>query len=185
MGLSVSIHIHFPPTWLFHGISIKLGAHRPRMWGSWKHTPTFSHLSSGMYGSTSDSVCVSKCVWVCVCVCTVYCMFINDIWNWSVCGWVCERLQREMYILASSWCVLLIYSWYLFVSTLVCVFVCKLCALVPFLLLSAAVSDYICVSAKKPNNNKNKTEKNKSKMLHSLAPCQPVSQAGQADWWLS
>lgn len=54
MALSVSIHIHFPPTWLFHGISIKLGAHRPRMWGSSKNTSTFSHLSSGMCGCTSD-----------------------------------------------------------------------------------------------------------------------------------
>lgn len=44
----------FPPTWLFHGISIKLGAHRPHMWGSSKHTSTFSHLSSGMCASTSD-----------------------------------------------------------------------------------------------------------------------------------
>lgn len=54
MALSVSIHIHFPPTWLFHGISIKLGAHRPHMWGSSKHTLTFSHLSSDMCGCTSD-----------------------------------------------------------------------------------------------------------------------------------
>lgn len=61
MALSVSIHIHFPPTWLFHGISIKLGAHRPQMWGSSKHTSTFSHLSSGMCGSPSDC-CGHVCV---------------------------------------------------------------------------------------------------------------------------
>lgn len=61
MALSVSIHIHFPPTWLFHGISIKLGAHRPHMWGSSKHTSTFSHLSSGMCGSPSDC-CGHVCV---------------------------------------------------------------------------------------------------------------------------
>lgn len=61
MAWSVSFHIHFPPTWLFHGISIKLGVHRPHMWGSWKHTSTFSHLSSGMCGSTSDC-----CGYVCV-----------------------------------------------------------------------------------------------------------------------
>lgn len=61
MALSVSIHIHFPPTWLFHRISIKLGAHRPHMWGSSKHTSTFSHLSSGMCGSPSDC-CGHVCV---------------------------------------------------------------------------------------------------------------------------
>lgn len=85
MGLSVSIHIHFPPTWLFHGISIKLEAHRPYMWGSWKHTPTFSHLSSGMYGSTSNSVYVCVPVFVCMHVIEredIYCMLMSDILNW-------------------------------------------------------------------------------------------------------
>lgn len=89
MGLSVSIHIHFPPTWLFHGISIKLGAHGLCMWGSWKHTPTLSHLSSGVYGSSGDSVrdCTRTCDW------EGRRVFMSDVWRCSTYSWLCGTFE--------------------------------------------------------------------------------------------
>lgn len=169
MGLSVSIHIHFLPTWLFHGISIKLGAHRPRMWGSWKHTPTFSHLSSGMYG-TSNCACLR----LCACMLLRVKMHIVCLWVTYQSNWV--RQKETLYytyvkLIISKQGHDTVYSC-LSYELWVCLWVslCVTAFLFHTPLEHLCMIVFLCIF--KHANKKSCT-------------CQLGSRAGQTDWWLS